>query len=146
MPMLGVAKVCIFGECDGAPVANLVVPLSVVGVGGRSVATGFVNLTVEGAPWTTGTAVNYLPYAPGITTRMGFARGPGGHASSTAAASGSIQLVTPFVVWTNIGADQPSIFGFVTATLHFVPEPAPLALLAGGCALLGGRARRRLSA
>ena len=143
MPILGVAKVCLFGTCAGGPVANVSVPLSVIGVGGMGVATGLANVTVQGAPWTTGTAVNSLPFTPYTETRMGFAHGPASHASSTAAPSGAIQLVTPIVVWTNLGVDQPSVFGFVTATLHFVPEPAPLALLAGGCALLGARARRR---
>ena len=142
MPLLGVAKICLFGTCDGA-VANVSVPLSVIGVGGRGVATGPVNVTVEGAPWTTGTARNFLPFTPRTSMRTGFAKGPASLPSSTGAPGGSIQLVTPYVVWTNLGVDQPSVFGFVTTTLHFVPEPATLAMLAGGCIVLGVRARRR---
>jgi len=142
MPMLGAAKVCLFGACS-ASVANLEVPLQVVGVGGRVAATAAVNVTVEGAPWTTGTVVNFLPYTPFLTTRMGDRHGPASMPSSTAAPGGTIQLVTPYTVWTNLGVDQPSVFGFVTTTLHFVPEPTTLALLATGCTWLGLRARRR---
>lgn len=141
MPMLGAAKVCLFGAC-GAAVANLTVPLHVIGVGGRVAATGLLNVTVEGAPWTTGTAVNFVPYTPFLSTRMGGRHGPASMTSSTAVPGGSIQLVTPYRVWTNLGVDQPSVFGFVTATLRFVPEPTTLGLLSGGCAWLGLRARR----
>jgi len=142
MPLLGVSKICLFAPCSGA-IANVSVPLSVIGAGGRSFATGAVNVTVEGAPWTTGTVMNFLPFSPWTSMRTGFAKGPASLPSSTGAPGGSIQLVTPYVVWTNLGVDQPSVFGFVTTTLHFVPEPATLTLLAGGCLLLGLRARRR---
>jgi hypothetical protein len=47
--ILGAAKVCLFGPCSGA-VANLVVPLDVVGVGGTTYVTAPVNVTVVGAP------------------------------------------------------------------------------------------------
>ena len=65
----GEAKVCLFGPCSGA-VANLVVPLDVVGVGGTTYVTGAVNVTVVGAPWTSGTA------AIGASTAHGYAYGP----------------------------------------------------------------------
>lgn len=142
MPILGSAKVCLFGACDGA-VANLVVPLSAIGVGGSVAATGPVNVTVQGAPWTTGTAAVAFPFTPFISTRMGSRHGPASMTSSTAAPGGMIQLVTPFTVSANISVVQPYAWGFVTTTLHFVPEPATLALLAGGFAWLGVRARRR---
>src|SRR5262249_44677407 len=54
MPLFGTAKVCLFGTCSAA-VANLKIPLSVVGQGGQAFATAAVNVTVRGAPWTTGT-------------------------------------------------------------------------------------------
>ena len=81
MPILGVAKVCLFGPCSAA-VANLEVPLDVVGVGGTTYVTGPVNVTVVGAPWTTGTAVI------GTSTVMGYSHGPASQTSSTAHASG----------------------------------------------------------
>jgi len=142
VPLQGISKVCLFGPCTNA-VANLDIPLSVIGAGGRNVATGYLDVTVEGAPWTTGTAVLFTPFGAGFETRMGFARGPLSMDGTTTAPGGSIQLVTPITVWTNVGVDQPSIFGFVTATLQFVPEPTSLALSAVGCALLGWRAHRR---
>jgi hypothetical protein len=143
MPIQGVSKVCLFAAC-GSAVANVSVPLSVIGVGGQGVATGAANVTVEGAPWTTGTAAIIPPFSAPLT-RMGFAHGPASNSGSTAAPGGSLQLVTPIVVWTNLGVDQPSIFGFTSITLHFVPEPATFALAAGGLVLfaIAGRHRRK---
>lgn len=136
MPIAGFAKVCVFGSCDGA-LANVVVPLSVIGAGGTATAEGAVNVTVIGAPWTTGTAV------VGTETAMGYARG-GASGPSTVVPSGEIQLVTPVRIYTNLSNDFATIAGFGVLTLHFVPEPSTLALLAGGLALttaLGRRAR-----
>lgn len=145
MPIDGFSKVCLFSNvgCSGS-IANVSVPLSVIGFGGQVAATGFVNLTVEGAPWTTGFTAILSP-GGAFFTHMGFAHGPASNTSSAATAGGSIQLVTPIVVWTNIGPDQPSIFGFATMTLHFVPEPTTALLVGGGIVLLtaaGVRTRR----
>jgi hypothetical protein len=49
LSIFGVAKVCLFGPCKMNLVANLSVPISVVGQGGTVVVTGAVNLTVIGA-------------------------------------------------------------------------------------------------
>jgi hypothetical protein len=139
IPLAGFAKVCLFDECPAA-VANVNVPLSVVGVGGVAIVGGAepVQVTVIGAPWTTGTAVI------GTVTRMGFAHGPGSNASSTAQASGQIQLVTPIFISTNQSpiAVMPA---FAFLSLHFVPEPGTIALVGGGIVLLAtaGRARIR---
>lgn len=138
MPLIGAARVCLFATCDGA-VANLSVPLDVIGMGGSVTATGPVNLTVVGAPWTFGTA------RVGTATERGFARGPEGRTSSTARASGVLQLVTPIFISTNIPGDNSILRAFGILTLHFVPEPTTLVLLGAGLAGVAGvagRARR----
>ncbi len=133
MPILGTSKVCLFGPC-GAAVANLNVPLNNVGVGGTALVTGAVNLTVVGAPWTTGTA------AIGVTTMMG-GKSP---ASNTGAPSGTVTLVTPIFISSNIGASAV-VPAFAILSLHFVPEPGTLLLLGSGIAGLVafGRSRAR---
>ncbi len=141
MPLLGTAKVCLFGAC-GAAVANLSVPLTVIGVGGLVAATGPVAVTVVGAPWTSGTATAQIPFFTTFT-RMGFAHGPASLTGSTAAPGGSLSLVTPIYVSTNIAADNSIVVGFATLTMHFVPEPSTLALGAGGLLLLVAAGRRR---
>jgi len=127
MPILGVAKVCLFGTCSAA-LANLSVPLSVVGVGDVAAVTGDVNLTVVGAPWTSGTAV------AGTLSAMGFAHGPASLTSSTAQNRGAVRLVTPIFISTSLAAAAViPAFGFLT--LHFVPEPGTMLL--GGTAIVG---------
>lgn len=134
----GVSKVCLFGDggCANA-IANIGVPLTVIGDGGSQFVTAAVNLTVFGAPWTTGQA------AIGTITRMGSALGPASQASSTALASGSLQLVTPVHIVTNISASVVvPIWGVMT--MHFVPEPTTLLLLGGGVVALAAAGRSRL--
>jgi len=107
MPMHGVMKVCLFEPCSSA-VSNLDIPLSVIGEGGTATFVGAVNLTVVGAPWTTGTA------AIGTNTVMGGVS----PLSNTGATSGHVTLVTPVFI----------VFGILS--LDFTPEPGTL-LLAG---------------
>lgn len=137
MPLVGEVRICFFGlgSC-ASPLANLSVPLGAIGAGGADWSSGPVNLTVFGAPWTSGTA------AVGVITRMGFAMGPASASGSTAQAGGRVQLVTPIYVTTNIGASAV-VPAFATLTLHFVPEPASLACLAVGIAMLGWAGARR---
>jgi hypothetical protein len=135
MPILGTAKVCLYGSCSTSNnIANVSVPLSVVGAGGASTVMGQINMTVFGAPWTTGTA------AIGTITRMGFVS----PASSTGAASGLVTLVTPVFISTNVGSFAV-IPAFAFQTLHlFVPEPGTLVLLCLGVGALGAYGRSRL--
>jgi hypothetical protein len=135
MPILGAAKVCLYGVCGSSNnISNLSVPLSVVGAGGAVTVMGAVNLTVIGAPWTTGTA------AIGTITVMGGVA----PLSNTGAPSGVVTLVTPIFISTNIGAFAV-VPAFGIAQLHFVPEPGTLVLLGSGIAGLVafGRSRAR---
>jgi hypothetical protein len=135
MSINGAAKVCLYGACGSSTnISNLTVPLSVVGVGGVTTVKGAVNLTVIGAPWTTGTA------AIGTITAMGGVS----PLSNTGAASGVVTLVTPIFISTNIGAFAV-VPAFANLTLHFVPEPGTLVLLGSGIAGLVafGRSRAR---
>ncbi len=140
MPLLGVAKVCLFGACNAIgttgspfPGANIGVPLSVIGAGGAADVGALVNVTVIGAPWTTGTV------SVGSVTAMGGVS----PLSNTGALSGSVTLVTPIFISTNIpsSAIVPS-FGFLN--LHFIPEPGTLVLFGSGIAglVVFGRSRR----
>jgi hypothetical protein len=138
MAILGVAKVCLFTPCNAGPPANVAVPLSNVGVGGTATVSALVNLTVIGAPWTTGTA------AVGTNTQMGLAHGPGSLTSSTALPGGVVQLVTPVFVSTNIGASAV-LPVFARATLQFIPEPGTLILLGSGIVGLVAFGRTRQS-
>jgi hypothetical protein len=123
MSIDGVSKVCLYGACSSsANISNLSVPLDIVGVGGSTQVVGAVNLTVFGAPWTTGTA------AIGTITQMGGVS----PLSSTASPNGSITLVTPLFISTNIGA-----FAVVPAFafLALTPAPEPGAFVAFGSAI-----------
>jgi hypothetical protein len=126
MAIEGVSKVCLYGDCGtSANISNLSVPLSVVGAGGSTQVVGAVNLTVIGAPWTSGTV------AIGTITRMG-GRSP---ASSTGAPSGVVTLVTPVFISTNIGAFSV-VPAFAFLNLHLIEEaPEPGALAAYGSAI-----------
>lgn len=137
MALPGVMKLCLFGTpgCSAA-VGNVSVPLTPVGQDGAwAFQPGAVNVTVVGAPWTTGTV------SVGTLTTMGSAHGPASGTSTTAQAGGSLRLVTPIYITTNIGAG-PIIGSFAILTLHFVPEAATAILLGAGIATLGAIGKR----
>jgi PEP-CTERM motif len=138
MPLVGALKVCLFAECPAA-VANILVPLTPIGDGGLAAMDGAVNVTVAGAPWTTGTV---MAGGLGTETWTGSAQGPASAPSSTGRVGGTLQLVTPFTLATNISVDGPTS-GFAFLRLHFVPEPASLVLLGAGIAALAATGRRR---
>jgi hypothetical protein len=137
MPINGVALVCLFDVCSGAPSANLVVPLTPVGQGGTVFAVGAVSITAIGAPWVAGTA------AVATVTAMGFAHGAESGASTTNGASGVLSLVVPVFVSTSLPT-FPVVPVFTRLTLHFIPEPGTLLLLGSGIAGLAVLGSRRL--
>jgi hypothetical protein len=137
MPINGVAVVCLFDVCSGAPSANLVVPLGPIGQGGTVTASGAVNITAIGAPWVGGTV------AIGTVTGMGFAHGPASLPSTSAQPSGVVSLVVPVFVSTSLPT-FPVVPVFTTLTLHFIPEPGTLLLFGSGIAGLALLGRRRM--
>ena len=141
MPLVGVNKVCLFGTCSVA-VTNLSVPISVVGgPGSAAAASGAVNITVVGAPWTQGTA------AIGSISQMGNFGAATQMNNTASSISNVVSLVTPIFVSTNIsGSEVVPVFGFLNFTLtSTVPEPGTVA--AFGAAIVSlvavGFARRR---
>lgn len=137
MGFSGAFQVCLFGTCATAP-ANISVPLSVMGAGGTGYFTAAVNVTVTGAPWTTGTVST--PF--GTTLATGFAHGPLSATGSTAQSGGALRLVTPLFLHTSIPAQAlPEFYGVME--IRFVPEPSDLLLLGAGLAALVVGAVRR---
>ena len=124
MPLDGIMKLCLFGECPTAA-GNIDLPLSVVGKGGTAFAAGAgLSLTVKGAPWTTGTAA-IRTVDGGTDTVMGGVS-PLSHTGET---GGTVNLVTPIFISTNVSY-WPVLPTFGVLDLHFTPEPGAL-LLAG---------------
>gem|GEM_PF-6973928 len=114
-----------------------------VGIGGApftAVNPSTLKVTVQGHPWIVGTAATQ-----GVTVK-GFVHGPASGGAATAGqASGVVQLVTPILISTTIGA-APVLPSFGILNLHFVPEPSTFFLLASGvlCLALAGLRRRRV--
>ncbi len=132
MAVLGTANICLFASCAAAP-ANVTVPFTVggtdgIGLGGAPIIVpGFVNVTVLGNMWTTGSA----------------SIGPMS-ASGSPLSGGHVKLVTPTLISTNIGASAV-IPSFAIMDLTFVPEPGTLLLLASGVAGLAMVGRKRMA-
>jgi hypothetical protein len=121
-------------------------------VNGLSKGNGF-KLSIWGAPWTIGLAQikNVTTETPNgaITTYtktlQGFAHGPASGTTSTAAISGVLQVITPVLIRTSLGAPDTWQAVWVELGLHFIPEPGLLLLLGSGITglLLLGRQRMR---
>jgi PEP-CTERM motif len=150
MGINGQAVVCLFAFFGTipCPVAGLSVPFSQngtrgLGIGGAPIAVFNtavnIGVTVQGFPWagsgsfgTTGSPV------------VAFAHGPAsGDSSSAAQGSGVVQLVSPLLINTTIPASS-FLAGYGILTLHFVPEPGTLLLLATGAAGLALVGRKRM--
>ncbi len=140
LPILGVARICLFAACGDDPPLTASLPLSVIGVGGTETVSvgGLLDLTISGSPWTTGAAT------VGSAVMTGFARGPLLGISSTAMPGGVVRLVTPILISTGIPA-SPLVPAFGVLTVQFVPEPGLLLMLGSGILTLVaiGRSRRR---
>jgi hypothetical protein len=120
------------------------IPLSVAGKPG-----GFVSITggggtiiqASGTGWTTG--VQTL-MAPATTISGGTVTPWTGTATGadlrTASGAGTLVLITPIYVRTNLAGDIPT---FATLTLNYVPEPSTLLLVGVGIAGLALRGRKR---
>ena len=100
-----------------------------------------IKISVNGAPWVATTA------KVGTVTVMGFVHGPASGGAATAGqASGVVQLVTPTIISTSIGASAviPS-FGILNLHFSAVPEPGTLLLLSSGVVGLVALGRKRMS-
>lgn len=113
MPLRGFAKACLFGACAQMPLANVNIPLGVIGVGGTTTATAAVNVTVRGAPWTTGST--------GISTGVSGGGVDAGSVHTTAGGAIDLNLVTPVFIHTNLPAMRET-FAFAHLVLHLAED------------------------
>jgi hypothetical protein len=156
MALKGRTIVCLLGSgvgCSSTHSANLTVPFTLngtrgVGLGGAPIIVppkAGIRVTVNGHPWTAGTAA--VNTGMGNVTVMGFLHGPASGGAATAGqASGVVELVTPTLISTNIGASA-TIPAFAVLNIHFtaVPEPGTLLLLSSGVVGLVVFGRRRMT-
>jgi hypothetical protein len=155
LPIPGFARVCIF-SANCATNLPLLLTLNSgntgIGVGGLLTlgGQGTIRISLEAAPWTLATVSGEHQTKGGnfvTLTRVGFVHGAAsGTDSSTAANSGVIQLIAPQQVTTSgvVGNSTRQAL-FSTLTLHFIPEPGLLLLIASGVLGLGlvGRSRMK---
>ena len=154
LPVPGFMRVCLFvSGCS----TNLPLQLTLNngntghGVGGLLTlgGNGTIRISLELAPWTLGTVSGLNQTVAGgfkTLSRVGFVHGAGSGNSSTATDSGVIQLIAPTQVQTvGVVGNSTRVALFTTLTLHFIPEPGLLLLIASGVLGLGlvGRSRMK---
>lgn len=149
----GVARVClVLTGCNQFLPLILTVNNGATGVGiGGTISIGGagpVRISVVNSPWQLGTATRLQSTANGVViTRMhhGFIHGPQSNTSSTAKASGIVQLITPIqVLVKGIAGNTRKLSLFTSLTIHFVPEPGLMLLLGSGVVGLALLGRSRL--
>jgi hypothetical protein len=103
MPLAGFNKFCVFFvACGATPSAILSVPLSVVGQGGTTTVAFVPSVTLEGAPWSTGTVT--LDGADSTTEMIA-------GTVQTGASTTLVRLVTPVFLSTNTTGTYPATRG-----------------------------------
>jgi len=146
IPGRGVTRVCLF-----TPGCNTSLPLNNTtnsgatgwGIGGQLTlgAFGSVRISLINAPWTLGLASGLQQTHEGGFKTMsmsGWVHGAASGNSSTATDSGVIQLIAPMqVITTGIAGNSSKLSLFGRLTLHFIPEPGLLLLIASGVVGLG---------
>lgn len=149
----GLARVCLIVSGCGQ---SLPLILTVndgatgVGVGGTVTvgAAGPIRISLVNSPWQLGHATRLQSTANGVViTRMdwGYIHGPQSNTSSTAKASGIVQLITPIqVLVKGIAGNTRKLSLFTSLTVHFVPEPGLMLLLGSGVVGLALLGRSRL--
>jgi hypothetical protein len=155
LPIAGFMRICLFQSGCGT---NLPLNLTLndgntgVGVGGLLTlgGNGSIRISIESAPWTLSTVSGLNQTVRGgfqTLSRVGFVHGGASATnSSTAADSGVIQLVAPQQVQTDgVAGNNTRLALFSTLTLHFIPEPGLLLLIASGAVGLGLLGRSRMS-
>jgi hypothetical protein len=160
-----------FKQCIVFPGCGNYLPIPITkagagaGIGGTNTVNTFsagpgLKLSVVGTPWTIGVATITgvpnritLTVAGIITNRFtvsttrtvqGFVHGPVSLTSSTAKASGVIQIVTPTEVTTSLAPPNNFLPVFGVIRLHFIPEPGLILLLGSGVAGLVVIGRHRM--
>jgi hypothetical protein len=146
MGLSGLVKICVlFPGC----IVSVPVPLTPtgggagLGIGGTATQAGFVNLTLQHAPWTLGTPALTIHNPGSSVTTPSLPGGFVSPASGGAAPGGTVQLVTVTKVFTSLAGSFPELPVFVVLTLNFAPEPGTLLLLGSGVVGLAIIGRRR---
>jgi len=146
IPIRGFTRVCLF-----TPGCNTALPLNNttnngatgMGIGGLLTVGGFgsVRISLVNQPWTMGSVAGISQTHEGgfkTVSAAGWVHGAASSNSSTAADSGVIQLIAPQQVTTaGIAGNSTALTLFSRLTLHFVPEPGLLLLIASGVVGLG---------